>query len=46
MLAAQTLCAAYVSEIKPLEGEKWFGAATGLGEQMPFTTLKKPIDLV
>lgn len=45
MLAAQTLCAAYVSEIKPLEGEKWFGAATGLGEQMPFTTLKKPIDL-
>ena len=45
LLAAQSLFAAHVSTITPLDGEKWYGAATMLGDQMPFSTLKKKVDL-
>ena len=37
--------AQFKSEIKSLEGEKWWGMATGRGEEMPFNEKSRKINL-
>ncbi len=39
-LSSHFALAGYESEIKPLDGEKWYGALTRIGHEMPFTNTK------